>query len=89
MVSLTLIKLIMSSYGDTDTGPAAPTPRGRTMNDKLLSAAALIIGGLMGWLAAGEVAARVDSPLLGYGAALGLGVLLALSGAWLLARRLR
>lgn len=59
------------------------------MNDKLLSAAALIIGGLMGWLAAGEVAARVDSPLLGYGAALGLGILIALIGASALARRRR
>jgi hypothetical protein len=54
---------------------------------KPLPAAALIIGGLMGWYAAGEVAARLDSPLLGYAGALGLGVLLALSGAWLLTRR--
>jgi hypothetical protein len=54
---------------------------------KPLPAAALIIGGLLGWYAAGALAARVDSVLLGYGAALGMGVLLALGGAWLLARR--
>ena len=53
------------------------------------AAAALIVGGLMGWYAAGEVFARVDSPLLGYGAALGLGILLALLGATALARRRR
>ena len=56
---------------------------------KPLSAAALIAGGLLGWYAAGAVAARVDSVLLPYAGALGLGVLLALGGAWLLARRRR
>lgn len=54
---------------------------------KLLSILALALGGLLGWIAAGETAARVDNPLLGYGAALGLGVLLALIGAAALARR--
>ena len=33
---------------------------------KPLSAAALIAGGLLGWYAAGQLAARVDSPLLRY-----------------------
>ena len=57
------------------------------MNDKPLSAFVLIACGLLGWYAAGEVFARVDSPLLGYGAALGLGILIALIGASALARR--
>ena len=56
---------------------------------KPLSAAALIADSLLGWYAAGAVAARVDSVLLPYAGALGLGVLLALGGAWLLARRRR
>ena len=59
------------------------------MNEKSLSAAALIAGGALGWLAAGEVAARIDNPLLGYAAALGLGMLIILVGVAWLARRWR
>ena len=56
---------------------------------KPLSAAALIASGLLGWYAAGEVFARITHPLLGYGAALGLGMLIVLVGASALARRRR
>ena len=43
---------------------------------KLITLVGLIIGGAIGWFAAGEVAARVPHPLLGPAAALGLGLVI-------------
>ena len=43
---------------------------------KLITLAGLLFGGALGWIAAGEVAARVTHPLLGPAAALGLGLVI-------------
>jgi hypothetical protein len=56
---------------------------------KLITLAGLLFGGALGWIAAGEVAARVTHPLLGPAAALGLGVLIGLAGPWWLLRTRR
>jgi len=54
---------------------------------KLITLVGLIIGGALGWIAAGEVAARVTHPLLGPAAALGLGVLIGVVVFRLIPRR--
>ena len=57
------------------------------MTDRLLGLMALIIGGALGWIAAGEVAARVTHPLLGPAAALGLGLVIGVVVFRLIPRR--
>ena len=54
---------------------------------KVLTLILILIGGAIGWFAAGEVAARVTHPLLGPAAALGLGVLIGVVVFRLIPRR--
>jgi len=54
---------------------------------KLITLVGLIIGGAIGWFAAGEVAARVTHPLLGPAAALGLGLMIGVAVHTLFVRR--
>ena len=54
---------------------------------KLITLVGLIIGGALGWISAGEVAARVTHPLLGPAAALGLGLVIGVVVFRLIPRR--
>ena len=54
---------------------------------KLITLVGLIIGGVLGWYAAGAVATHVTHPLLGPAAALGLGVLIGVVVFRLIPRR--
>ena len=54
---------------------------------KLLTLILVLFGGALGWIAAGEVAARVTHPLLGPAAALGLGLVIGVVVFRLIPRR--
>jgi hypothetical protein len=54
---------------------------------KLITLVGLILGGVLGWFAAGEVAARITHPLLAPAAALGLGLMIGVAVHTLFVRR--